>query len=82
MQSQDYLKKLLDVHLTKLYKDEIKVFIESSECFTNEEKTIYIKNIPENINYNNKRNFISIELYLHTVNVGGKEKLPLSDKKI
>lgn len=81
MQSQDYLKKLLDVHLTKLYKDEIKAFIESSECFTNEEKTIYIKNIPENINYNNKRNFISIELYLHTVNVGGKEKLPLSDKK-
>lgn len=80
-ESQDYLKKLLDVHLTKLYKDEIKVFIESSECFTNEEKTIYIKNIPENINYNNKRNFISVELYLHTVNVGGKEKLPLSDKK-
>jgi len=81
LESQDYLKNVLDVNLTKLYRDEIKSFIESSECFTNEEKAIYIKNIPENINYNNKRNFLSIELYLHTVNINGKENLPLSDKK-
>ena len=35
----------------------------------------------KNINYNNKRNFISLELYLHTLNVSEENKIPLSNKK-
>ena len=34
-----------------------------------------------NLNYNTKRNFISVELYLHTCNLFNSDKLPLSIKK-
>lgn len=80
-ESQDYLKNILNVELTNLYKKDLKNVLKNNKYFTNEKNNIYIKNIPENINYNNKRNFISLELYLHTLNIYEDNKLPLSNKK-
>jgi hypothetical protein len=79
--SQDFLKDLLNNSLDSLYKNELKDVLKYNKYFTNEKNNIYIKNIPENINYNNKRNFISLELYLHTLNVKEENKIPLSNKK-
>jgi hypothetical protein len=80
-ESQDFLKSILNKKLGNIYKKELKPNLQVSEYFTNEKDNIYIKNIPENINYNNKRNFISIELYLHTLNIHEGNRIPLSNKK-
>lgn len=79
--SQEHLKGLLNIRLSDLYKNNVKDIIKNGKYFTNEENNIYIKNIPENINYNNKRNFISLELYLNTININDENKIPLSNKK-
>jgi hypothetical protein len=80
-ESQDFLKNILNKKLGNIYKKELKPNLKENEYFTNEIDNIYIKNIPENINYNNKRNFISIELYLHTLNIQEENHIPLSNKK-
>lgn len=80
-ESQNYLKDILNQRLSEIYFNELRPDLKSSEYFINEKENIYIKNIPENINYNDKRNFISIELYLHTKNIIQESKLPLSNKK-
>jgi hypothetical protein len=80
-ESQDYLKEVLNSKLSKVYKDELRKILVNNKYFTNERNNIYIKNIPENINYNNKRNFISLELHLHTLNIRKENKVPLSNKK-
>lgn len=80
-ESQDVLKDVLNSNLNSIYQKELKPFLKDNEFFTRERDNIYIKNIPENINYNKKRNFISLELYLHTLNVGGEKSFPLSNKK-
>jgi len=79
--SQDFLKGILNERFNDLYNNNLKQFLKDSEYFTSEQDNIYLKNIPENINYNKKRNFISLELYLHTSNIYGQSKLPLSNKK-
>lgn len=80
-ESQDFLKEILNINLSNLYKNELRSYLKSNRYFTSEKDNIYIKNIPENINYNNKRNFISLELYLHTSNINEDKKIPLSNKK-
>ena len=78
---QDVLKGILNNNLSDIYKNELKDYLKNNQYFTSEKDNIYIKNIPENINYNNKRNFISLELYLHTSNIHDDKKLPISNKK-
>lgn len=78
---QDILKEILNNNLSNIYKNELKSYLKDNRYFTSEKDNIYIKNIPENINYNNKRNFISLELYLHTLNIHEDKKVPLSNKK-
>lgn len=78
---QDVLKEVLDTNLNSIYKKELKLYLKNNKYFTSEKDNIYIKNIPENINYNKKRNFISLELYLHTLNVENDRKIPLSNKR-
>lgn len=80
-ESQEVLREILDANLSSIYKKDLKSYLTGNKYFTSEKDNIYIKNIPENINYNNKRNFISIELYLHTLNIDGERKIPLSNKK-
>lgn len=78
---QNYLKEILNKELGSIYKTNLKSQLKTNKYFTNEKDNIYIKNIPENINYNNKRNFISLELYLHTLNIKSGRKIPLSKKR-
>lgn len=78
---QDYLKNILSKELGKIYSSNLKKELEKNIFFPREKENIYIKNIPDNLNYNSKRNFISLELYLHTCNLFNQEKMPLSIKK-
>lgn len=80
-QEQEYLKKALGKELGQIYDISLKPELDNNLFFPKEKENIYIKNIPDNLNYNAKRNFISIELYLHTCNLFGQNKLPLSVKK-
>jgi hypothetical protein len=81
LQDQEYLKDILDKELTKIYSTNLKKELSSNNFFPKEKENIFIKNIPDNLNYNSKRNFISVELYLHTCNLFETSKLPLSAKK-
>jgi len=78
---QEYLKSTLEREINTIYSEKLKPLLIKSEIFPKENENIFIKNIPDNLNYNDKRNFISIELYLHTCNILKKEKIPLSVKK-
>jgi hypothetical protein len=78
---QEDLKNLLSQELGKIYNESLKKELAKNNLFPQEKENIYIKNIPENLNYNDKRNFISIELYLHTCNLFNNVKLPLNAKK-
>jgi len=49
--------------------------------FPDKNNNIFIVNMPDNFNYNEKRNYINIELYLHTSNIRSKTKIPLNSKK-
>lgn len=78
---QKILKNILDKELNKIYNNSLKNELINNKYFTKEKENIFIKNIPENFNYNKKRNYISVELYLHTRNLENEIKLPLSVKK-
>jgi len=81
LKEQDFLKKTLDKELGQIYNINLKPELDNNLFFPREKENIFIKNIPDNLNYNTKRNFISIELYLHTCNLFTQNKLPLSVKK-
>lgn len=49
--------------------------------FPDKNNNIFIINMPDNFNYNEKRNYVNIELYLHTSNIRSKNKIPLVAKK-
>jgi hypothetical protein len=78
---QEYLKNILDKELGQIYNLKLRPQLEKNLLFPLEKENIFIKNIPDNLNYNTKRNFISIELYLHTCNLLSAEKIPLGVKK-
>lgn len=79
---QSELKRILDKELEDIYQNNLRRTLKSSGLFPIERNNIFIKNIPDNFNYNNSRNYISVELYLHTKNLLDKEnKLPLCHKK-
>lgn len=78
---QKDLKELLERELHKIYSNNLSKELKSNKYFPLENENIFIKNIPENLNYNGKRNYVSVELYLHTSNIDSQNKLPLSQKK-
>lgn len=76
-----YFQQKLYNYLSAIYnKKFIKNYLESSKFFISEKENIFLCNVPENFNYNNKSSFISVELYLHTNNIKFK-KYPLNAKK-
>ena len=81
LKDQEFLKDILDKELGQIYINKLKPELDNNLLFPKEKENIYIKNIPDNFNYNAKRNFISLELYLHTCNLLSKDKLPLTIKK-
>ena len=78
---QEYLKNVLDKELEYIYSTMLKSELVGNPLFPKDKENIYIKNIPDNLNYNAKRNFISLELYLHTSNLFSENKIPLSVNK-
>jgi len=77
------IRSIFKDYLDKIYEPDSKLrkFLQSNKFFTNEKENIFISNIPDNFNYNDKCNFISIELYLHTLNVDKGNNFPLNNKK-
>ena len=61
--SSEYKKEL-----QSLYRDSLKNIVKSSRLFPFYEDNIYVFDCPENIAYNHKRCFTSVELNLHTAN--------------
>lgn len=55
--------------------------IDKDPVFPDRKNNIFIINMPDNFNYNEKRNYVNIELYLHTSNVKNRDKVPLLAKK-
>lgn len=78
---QQFLKDSLKKSLNNIYSQTLKSELGSHKFFPKEKENIFIKNIPDNINYNSKKNFISLELYLHTCNLFSGNKIPLNSKK-
>lgn len=81
LKDQEFLKNALSKELGQIYDIRLIKDLEKNPLFPKYKENIFIKNIPDNLNYNSKRNFISIELYLHTSNLFSQEKMPLSAKK-
>jgi len=54
--------------------------LSNDTMFPNKVNNIFIVNLPENFNYNEKRNYVNMELYLHTRNIRGAG-IPLVAKK-
>lgn len=76
-----YFKHKLKTFLESIYtKNFVEHVINPGKYFISERENIFIYNIPENFNYNNKPSFISLELYLHTANLK-KKQYPLNVKK-
>jgi len=78
---QDYLKKLLEHELNSVYKNEVKSFLKDNYFFPYKHDNIFIITIPDNLNYNSKKNYVSFELYLHTLNIESEKQYPLNHKK-
>ena len=76
-------REKLEQNIKNLYdKKFINGILADKRNIASEKNSIYIHNVPENFFFNNKKSFISIELYLHTVNIKNKEnKIPLNKRK-
>jgi len=55
--------------------------LKDNSFFPYENENIYICNVPENFNYNDKYNYVSLEFYIHTLNIKSQKKYPLNIKK-
>lgn len=78
-----YLRKKLRRDIKNIYMEDLKDLLVDNFYFPNHKENMFIINIPDNINYNDKKNFVSIELYLHTLNnhIKPSESYALSKKK-
>lgn len=56
-------------------------FLKIDPMFPRSSDNIFIVNMPDNFNYNEKRNYVNIELYLHTSNIRNGNKVSLVAKK-
>lgn len=79
----DYeISKKLTNYIRSIYREDLKSFLSNNKIFPSYLENIYVYDFPENVNYNNKRSFVSIELNLHTLNMESfSDKVyPLSEK--
>tara|TARA_Y100000389_G_C17335810_1_gene450575 strand:- start:23 stop:598 length:576 start_codon:yes stop_codon:yes gene_type:complete len=79
----DYeISKKLTNYIRNIYRQDLKDFLTNNKTFPYYLENIYVYDFPENINYNNKRSFVSIELNVHTINLdsSNEKKYPLSEK--
>ena len=73
-------KKYLEECLNRDFKVVLNETIKNSQCFIELKDIVFIINVPESINTTEKRNFVSMEIFLHTTNIISEHKIPL-DKK-
>lgn len=73
--SKEYSKAL-----SSIYKKDLAGLLYKNKIFPYYYDNIYVYNFPENLNYNNKRSFTSIEISLHTLNCSQKEEKQYSLK--
>lgn len=78
---KDATKESIELYLNNLLNNKLVKFLQKNIYFPFEKQNIYICNIPENFNYNDKSNFISLETYLHTLNIKSEKKYSLNAKK-
>ena len=75
--SKTYSKELKDI-----YKIHLKPTLENNKIFPLYYDNIFIYEFPENLNYNSKKSFTSIEINLHTANCLSKDcNYSLKDKE-
>ena len=67
------ISKKYSTELKNIYKIDLKPILENNKIFPLYYDNIYIPEFPENLNYNSKRSFTSIEFNLHTANCLNKE---------
>jgi len=79
--SSKELRKALHKQLSEINTQDLDPVLRDNEFFPKFKDNLYILNIPENIDYNGKKNFVSIDVTLHTINLDGKSFFPLSNKK-
>jgi hypothetical protein len=79
--TQKAIKYNFEKKLNKMLHEKIANKIKKNNFFPYPKKNIYIVNIPESFNYNDKYNFITMELHLHTLNINSLKKYPLNLKK-
>ena len=76
------LKKKIEKDLKNIYRINLLETLKDNKYFPRYDDNLFIANVPENINYNDKKNFVSIELYLHTINLlSSSFNYPLNKKK-
>jgi len=62
------ISKEFSKHLKRIYKSDLYDFLTDNRFFPFYYENIYSFDFPENLNYNNKKSFVSIEIHLHTIN--------------
>lgn len=79
----DKISKKFEKELKKIYKENLFKILKNNKYFPFFNENIYIYDFPVNLNYNNKKSFVSIELNLHTINCVSKndKKYSLKNKK-
>lgn len=79
--SNKELHSILEDNINSAYAEFVEPLLKENFFFTKPKENITIWNIPDNLNYNSKRNYISLELYLHTLNTSSSENYALHYKK-
>lgn len=62
------ISKTFTRHLRNIYRNDLYRDLSQHRLFPFYYENIYSFDFPENLNYNDKKSFVSIELHLHTVN--------------
>lgn len=76
------ISKKYSKELKEIYKIHLKPLLENNKIFPLYYDNIYIYEFPENLNYNSKKSFTSMEINLHTANCLSKEcNYSLKDKE-
>lgn len=79
--SSKELRKTLSKQLQEIYDKDLTPVLTDNKFFPKFRDNLYILNIPENIDYNGKKNFVSIDVTLHTLNLNSSISYPLNNKK-
>lgn len=74
------ISKKLSKYLRRIYRKDLKEVLSNNDIFPNYLENIFIYDFPDNLNYNKKRSFVSLEINLHTINLNEniEENYPLS----